>query len=202
MYIEEQMMTLKDQVSFRKVIDNINDNTINVKFLNDIRLNKKTNIRSDKQNHQTMKVIHLYKEIDKRYMKKLNIGETAYLPNKDSVKTYSLTINNIKFIKERNKYSEKKADKVVEIEYTYENMAMDEELFIYDHNFKIYDADNNRLETYPIAGHKFPQLISKGNKCTATMVFALNHDVDSIEAKFYLNPYNSRVNSIFSIDIK
>lgn len=202
MYIEEQMMILKDQVTFKKVVDNISDNTINVEFLNNTKINKKANIRSDKEAHQTMKVIHLCKEIDKRYMKKLNIGETVYLPNKDSVKTYSLTINNVKFIKERNKYSEKKADKVVEIEYTYENISMDEELFIYDHNFKIYDADENRLETYPIAGHKFPQLISKGNKCTATMVFALNHNIDSIEAKFYFNPYNYKVNSIFSLDIK
>ncbi len=52
----------------------------------------------------------------------------------------AITIDNVKLTDERNQFSEKEAEKVVVIEYTYENIADEENLYVFDSNFKVYDA--------------------------------------------------------------
>ncbi len=85
-------------------------------------------------------------EEDKK--KTLGIGETAYINDKNGVKSMAITIDNVKLTDERNQFSEKEAEKVVVIEYTYENIAYEENLYVFDSNFKVYDASGNVLETY------------------------------------------------------
>ncbi|MDU4830631.1 MAG: hypothetical protein E6X64_13390, partial [Clostridium perfringens] len=85
-------------------------------------------------------------EEDKR---PLSIGETAYINDENGVKSMAITIDNVKLTDERNQFSEKEAEKVVVIEYTYENIADEENLYVFDSNFKVYDASGNVLETYP-----------------------------------------------------
>lgn len=135
-------------------------------------------------------------EEDKR---PLSIGETAYINDKNGVKSMAITIDNVKLTDERNQFSEKKAEKVVVIEYTYENIAGEENLYVFDSNFKVYDASGNVLETYPAGSEKHPQAISKGKKCTANMSFALNNESNNLELEFYDNMFNGKASEVFNI---
>lgn len=135
-------------------------------------------------------------EEDKR---PLSIGETAYINDENGVKSMAITIDNVKLTDERNQFSEKEAEKVVVIEYTYENIADEENLYVFDSNFKVYDASGNVLETYPAGAEKYPQAISKGKKCTANMSFALNNESNNLELEFYDNMFNGKASEVFNI---
>lgn len=126
-------------------------------------------------------------------------GETAYLVDSNGVKLMSLTINSAKLIADRNQFSDKEAKKVVEVEYTYENLGLDENLQLFDSNFKIYDSEGNALESYPAGAEKHPQDISKGKKCTAEMSFALNSESNDIEIEFYENMFGDKANAIYKV---
>lgn len=129
----------------------------------------------------------------------LGLGETFYLKKPSGVKLMGLTINSAKLIDDRNQFSDKEANKVVEIEYTYENLGYDENLYVFDSNFKIYDASGNILESYPAGSYKFPQAISRGKKCTASMAFALNDESNNLEIEFYENMFNDNSESVFNV---
>ena len=131
--------------------------------------------------------------------KTLGIGETTYINDKNGVKSMAITIDNVKLTDERNQFSEKEAEKVVVIEYTYENIAGEENLYVFDSNFKVYDASGNVLETYPAGAEKYPQAISKGKKCTANMSFALNNESNNLEIEFYDNMFNGKASEVFNV---
>lgn len=156
----------------------------------------KTNQNSDDKSNSAN---NNAKPEEKKENKPFASGETAYLSSDKGVNLMSLTINSAKLIDDRNKFSDKKADKVVEIEYTYENIGLDENLQIFDSNFKIYDKSGNALETYPAGGEKHSQAISKGKKCTANMSFALNDESNELEIEFYKNHFSKKANGVFTI---
>ncbi len=127
------------------------------------------------------------------------IGETVYLSDANGVKVMSLTIDSAKLIEARNSYSEKQADKVVVIDYTYENIGSEENLNVFSSHFKIYDATGNVLETYPAGADKHSQPISAGKKCSANMSFALNNESNELEIEYYQNMFNSKPTGKFKI---
>ncbi|MGG5460190.1 DUF4352 domain-containing protein [Clostridium sp. B9] len=129
----------------------------------------------------------------------LGVGETFYLKKASGVKLMGLTINSVKLIDDRNQFSDKEANKVVEIEYTYENLGYDENLNVFDSNFKIYDDSGKILERYPAGSNKFPQAISRGKKCTASMAFALNNESNNLEIEFYENMFSDKSECIFKV---
>lgn len=104
--------------------------------------------------------------------------------------SYSFTITGISETSDRNEFSDIQADRVVVIDYEYENIDVPEELYISDMNFKAYDADNNALETYP-ADIKYADSISAGRKTTGQMAFALNNPTNRIELEYFDNMFSS-----------
>lgn len=123
-------------------------------------------------------------------------GQSTYKLNEDIYVTnshgkYRIKFTGVKEINDRNEFSEKKADRVVLIEYEYENIDMDEDLYVSDMSFKLYDKDNNSMETYPV-DYKSPSNISSGRKTTASAAFALNNDNNYIELEFYDNYFNDK----------
>lgn len=128
------------------------------------------------------------------------LGDKVYISDSNGVKIMALTLNSAKLISERNQYSDTQVKKVVEIEYTYENIGSDETIYVSDSNFKIYDKSGYILSTYPAGANKYPQEISKGKKCTANMSFALNADSNELEVEFYENMFNSKSDATFKIE--
>lgn len=103
--------------------------------------------------------------------------------------SYSLTITGVTETDERNEFSDTKADRIIIVDYAYENIDVDDELYIFESNFKAYDADNNSLETYP-ADIKSADSISAGRKTTGQMAFALNNSTNKIELEYFDNMFN------------
>jgi predicted nucleotidyltransferase len=109
-----------------------------------------------------------------------------------------MTIDSVKLSDKRNKFYDKQADKVVVIEYTYENIASDRDVDIFGSNFKVYDASGNILSTYPVSD-KVARAVGQGKKCTANLAFALNNDSNEIEIDYYGNLFNSKPTKKFKI---
>lgn len=110
---------------------------------------------------------------------------------KSSSGEYRVKFTNIYETSERNQFSDKQANRVVIIEYEYENISKENDLYVSDLEFKLYDKDNNLLETYP-ANTKYASNVSKGRKTTASVAYALNNDNNYIELEFYDNMFNSK----------
>lgn len=117
------------------------------------------------------------------------LNEDIYITNSHG--KYRVKFTGITETEDRNEYSEKEANRVVLIEYEYENVDMDEDLYVSDINFKVYDKDNNSMETYPV-DYKFPSNIGSGRKATASIAYALNNDNNYIELEFYDNCFNDK----------
>jgi len=117
-----------------------------------------------------------------------HINEDIYV-KKNSGEEYRLKINSINETYERNEFSDTRADRVVVIDYEYENISLSDDLFISSWDFQAYDQDNNALETYEVIDYKYPDNISMGRKTTAQLVFALNNTNNYIELEYYDNVF-------------
>lgn len=112
-----------------------------------------------------------------------------------------LTIDKVSLTKERNRYHKEQFSKVVVIEYTYKNINSDEDIFISDNKFKVYDEEGNALSTYPTVVDKYPTRISTGKKCTAQMSYGFNNG-SKLELDFYRNMFIGKAEAKIIIDAK
>lgn len=104
---------------------------------------------------------------------------------------YRVKFTNISETRDRNEFSDTVANRVVIIEYEYENLTLPDDLYISEMNFKLYDKENNSLETYPV-DRKYPTNIGTGRKTTASVAYALNSESNYIELDLYDNMFNSK----------
>lgn len=114
-----------------------------------------------------------------------NYNGTTYKLNDIISLTNSLGTMNIKFLAvtetdDRNEFEEKEYKKVIFVEYEYENVSLDDDFYINEDNFKIYDKNNNLLDLYPLDVTYAPS-ISKGRKATNKIAYGLNSDSNYIE---------------------
>lgn len=132
---------------------------------------------------------------------KYKLKEAYYEKDDDGNKLMSVKINSLNTTKERNEFLNTKANKVILLEFTYENLNLSENLFISDSNFKVYDKEGNILESYPISSEKVSKSISKGKKCTASAAYALNSKSEDIIVEFYPNILDSKPSAIFNLKL-
>lgn len=127
---------------------------------------------------------------EKHELKTYKLNEDIYITNNSG--KYRVKFTSIKETSDRNQFADTQANKVVVIEYEYENMTLEDDLFISDTtNFKAYDKENNQLETYPV-DTKYSSNVSKGRKTTASAAYALNSESNYVELEFYDNVWNSK----------
>ncbi len=125
------------------------------------------------------------------------LGDTINISTKEG--DYNLRIDKIMETSDRNRFSDKKADRVVIIDYSYENISQEENLYIFDSHFKAYDKGGNSLETYPVST-KSPEQISIGRKTSGQMAFALNDTNNYIELEFYDNMFASKRDCLITLE--
>lgn len=125
------------------------------------------------------------------------INEDVYVKNDSG--EYRLKITGVSETDYRNEFSDKVADRVIIISYEYENVSVEDDLYISDYDFNAYDADNNKLETYP-ADIKYGGYVAMGRKASASMAFALNNSSNYIELEFYDSMWNSSSDCIFKLE--
>ena len=125
------------------------------------------------------------------------INEDVFVKNDSG--EYRLKITGIKETNERNEFSDKVANRVVVISYEYENISMDDDLSIDDWNFKVYDKDNNALETYPV-DVDYSSSVGIGRKSSGSMAYALNNTNNYVELEYYDNMWNSKSDCVFKVE--
>lgn len=121
---------------------------------------------------------------------KYKLNEDIYITN--SKGKYRLKFTNVSETSDRNEFSDTVADRVIIIEYEYENISQEGDLFISSSEFNLYDKDNNKMETYPATGTKYPTNVGTGRKTTASLAFALNNSSNYIELDYYDNMFNNK----------
>ena len=129
--------------------------------------------------------------------KSYGLNEDVYITNSSG--EYKFKITGISETSDRNEFSDKVVNRVIIISYEYENISLEDDLSIDDWNFKIYDKDNNVMETYPV-DTKYGDSIGQGRKATATVAYALNNDSNYIEVEYYDNMFNSKSDCVFKLE--
>nr|WP_274377396.1 stalk domain-containing protein [Desulforamulus aeronauticus] len=114
---------------------------------------------------------------------------------------YTLKINKVTTMSERNQYSDKKPAQVVNINYSYKNISNSEDVYIFDEYFKVFDKDGNVGYTYPNTINKYPQKIPSGATCTADMIFGLDSKSDTLKLSFYKNMFDNKDYQTFNMSI-
>jgi hypothetical protein len=140
---------------------------------------------------------------DSPYGSSSSNNKTEYGMNQDiyiknSSGEYRLKVTGIRETWDRNEFSDKQANRVIIISYEYENISLDEDLYISEYDFKVYDKAGTSLETYPV-DYKYADSISQGRRTTAEAAYALNNDENYVELEYYDNMFNSRPDCLIKI---
>ena len=114
---------------------------------------------------------------------------------------YSFKINKVTEMAERNPYSEKTPEQVIMIDYTYTNIANEEDVFLSDIYFKVVDSAGEMGYTYPNSPTAFPQYTPVGATCKAQIIFGLDTKSETVTLYFYKDLYGPAT-AIFAIPIK
>lgn len=131
--------------------------------------------------------------------KRLENGLNKEYTVKTSNGEYKIKITGVTETDDRNQFSNIKADRVIVISYTYENVSYDENgLYLFDGNFKIYDKKGNQLEKYPVATLS-GETIQSGTVAYATMAYALNNESNYLKVEFYSDMYSDTFDKEFMI---
>ncbi|OCN05875.1 hypothetical protein A4S06_07480 [Erysipelotrichaceae bacterium MTC7] len=118
------------------------------------------------------------KEDEKVY----GIGEVIEYAEDDDVK-YTFVINSVSLSEERNQFEESNPAQVVKINYSYENVNDDEDVYISSMNFTVVDGGGNVCDTYPNGG-EYPQAAPKGAKSSGDEFYGLKETSTSIKLRF------------------
>lgn len=130
--------------------------------------------------------------------KTYGLKDDIYITNDNG--EYRLKITGIRETTDRNQFSDIVADRVVIISYEYENISLSDDLYISDYDFKVYDADNNSLDDYPLYNIDFSDTVGVGRKSLGEMAFALNNGSNYLELEYYDNMWNSSSDCIIKLE--
>lgn len=115
-----------------------------------------------------------------------SVGDTVTVQTENG--EYAFRINGISETAERNQYAGSNPDRVVLIDYEYENISYaveydnyyNDKLYMGSYNFEFYDADGHSMNEYPIS-YEYPHSITPGHKTSGQMALGLNNDTNYIE---------------------
>ncbi|MTI46311.1 hypothetical protein [Sporosalibacterium faouarense] len=123
------------------------------------------------------------------YENTFSIGDTIEV--KTEAGDYTLSIDNIELVTDRNQFAEKDAKEVYKITYTYSNVSLEEDLYISETDFRVIDGNGNMAFTYPGNITKYPQATIKGAKTTAEMIIGTHTEGDTLTLCYSDNMFSS-----------
>lgn len=130
-------------------------------------------------------------------VKTYNIGQTWKVPGQ-----WSLRINSVTEMDERNPYSDVYPDAVYLIDYTYENLGYGDGLYISMDLQRIVDAKGYTGYSYPNDQAYYPQELPVGAKCHAQGIIGVDHAGNfKIYVDQYTNTTYKKYSAIFNIKI-
>ncbi|MDE8040336.1 membrane lipoprotein lipid attachment site-containing protein [Erysipelothrix rhusiopathiae] len=125
------------------------------------------------------------KKNEKEEPKIYGLGEPITISENEK-DLYTFTVNSVTTTDERNQFSEKEVEQVVVINYSYENIADSEDVYIFSSHFTVIDEDGNVSETYPAGSEVSAQKAPIGAKSHGEESFGLISKSSKI--KFFFNP--------------
>lgn len=125
------------------------------------------------------------------------VGDTVAVSGESG--DFNITINSARKIEERNEYASQEVEAVWIVDYTYENVSVEEDLYVSDIDFIAVDKNGTVGSTYPGDYSKYPEETPKGTKCTAEMCFGTKADTDTLYLYYYDNMFNEKADMIFEI---
>lgn len=114
---------------------------------------------------------------------------------------YALTVVGITETKDRNEFSEKEVEQVLIIEYLYENLNSDEEIYISEMEFKFVDEGGNMMDTYPVEAYHMPEYTPKGTKTLASFAVGTTAKSGTIDIHYYDNFFSSESDCSFNLAV-
>lgn len=114
------------------------------------------------------------------------VGDTVKVETDNG--EYSFTIKGVSETAERNEYADTDPDRVILVDYEYENISyavefgdyFNDKLYLGTGDFEFYDAEGRSIDDYPIS-YAYPHSISPGHKTSGQMALGLNSDSNYIE---------------------
>lgn len=102
---------------------------------------------------------------------------------------YNITIESARLANKRNDGLHKNIDKVVYLDYSYENKSYGEkigrDLYLDSNSFKVTDDEGNKLETYPVNDdNRITKKVSVGGKCSGSIAYAVNTNSKNLNVTF------------------
>ncbi|MTP74007.1 hypothetical protein GMB80_13815 [Turicibacter sanguinis] len=133
-------------------------------------------------------------------IKRFTLGETLTV-SQDGVDLYEITFDKAFLTDERNQYSEKVADNVVVLEYTYKNLNQEDGTYIIGGmDYKVYDSTGKSLETYPAGVTLYGDTVSIGRTSTAQDAFGFNGDANQVlEIEIYDSVFSAKPLAIVEV---
>ena len=119
------------------------------------------------------------------------IGEAVEIVE-DGVTIGTLTINSVTRTDKRNRFAEETPAEVVIIDYTYENTASEEDLYLFRSYFQVIDSGGNVCTTHPLTGLTHAQKAPVGAKSTAQEAYNLTVESPSITFIFKPKIYDNK----------
>lgn len=107
---------------------------------------------------------------------------------------YRLTIESVEETTKRNEFADEQPQRIVIVNYEYENIDCSQDITISHLYFHAYDKEGYLLDVYPSIETKSPNTISAGGKKKASIAYGLNSDEDYIKLQFYNVDYSDMSN--------
>lgn len=104
---------------------------------------------------------------------------------------YTVSIDNIELITERNQFADKDPVELYRIGYTFSNISMDEDLYISDMNFRVIDGNGNMAFSYPGDITIYPKDTIKGARSAGEMVFGTHTSGNTLTLCFTDNMFSN-----------
>ena len=113
---------------------------------------------------------------------------------------YTVTIEGIRETAERNEFSKKEVQKVVILDYAYQNISFGQnssrDLYIDEYSFQVLDDEGNVLDTYPIYDeNRTVKSTPIGGKCKASATFGVTTDSKNLNITL-MDEYKDKIANI------
>lgn len=119
--------------------------------------------------------------------KEFALGERVVI-EQNGQEMMALTFNSATPTDQRNRFNDTNPEQVVFLNYTYENLNMEKDLYVSSVSFTVVGDDGTVATSYPVSG-EYPQKCPKGANSTADEAYGFKSATTTIKVKFemYIN---------------
>ena len=168
-----EVKSLNNKIKKLTVAENLNSTSKDNETTSVLNKNKNTNANTSSNNTNTTSQITQMK-LNEPYLISNSYGE------------YSVTFEGIRETLDRNQFSDITPKKVIFVDYSYENISCEEDVYVSEIKFKVLDDSGNVLSTYPVSDStKNHSSVPIGGKSSGADAFAIMTDTKSITILYY-----------------